>query len=101
MSSITIHDIDDALDERLTLEARRQRKSRNALIKDLLARDMGLPVDGNYSDDYREFVGLWSEDELQAFETAQRENRSIDPKDIGAVPRASQNNGGVDYRYHC
>jgi hypothetical protein len=79
MSSITIHDIDDALNERLTLEARRQRKSKNALIKDLLARDMGLPVDGNYADDYREFVGLWSVGDLQAFESAQRENGSIDP----------------------
>jgi hypothetical protein len=83
MSSLTIHDIDDVLNEQLTLEARRQRKSKNTLIKDLLAREMGLPVNGDYSDDYREFVGLWSTDELQAFEKAQQDNESIDPGDWG------------------
>lgn len=83
MRSITIHDIDDALNEQLILEARRQRKSKNALIKDLLAREMGLPVNGNYSDDYREFVGLWNTEELQAFENAQQDNASIDPGDWG------------------
>ena len=81
MSSITIHDIDDALNDQLTREARRQRKSKNALIKELLAREMGLPVDGTFSDDYCEFVGLWSDRELQVFERAQRENRSLDPGD--------------------
>ncbi|TVR61229.1 MAG: hypothetical protein EA426_03740 [Spirochaetaceae bacterium] len=81
MSAITIHDIDDVLSERLSREARRRGKSKNALIKELLAKEMGLPVDGTYADDYREFVGLWTAEEHQQFTRVQRENESIDPQD--------------------
>ncbi len=81
MSAITIHDIDDVLSERLSREARRQGKSKNALIKELLAKEMGLPLNGTYADDYREFVGLWAAEELQEFNRAQRANESIDPQD--------------------
>lgn len=81
MSSITIHDIDDELNERLTREARRRHTSKNALIKRLLAQEVGLPVDGSYADDYREFVGLWSSEEYAEFSQVQRENRTIDPAD--------------------
>ncbi|MFW5695219.1 MAG: ribbon-helix-helix protein, CopG family [Alkalispirochaeta sp.] len=81
MSSITIHDIDDELNERLTREARRRHTSKNALIKRMLAQEMGLPVDGAYADDYREFVGLWSSEEHAEFSQVQRENRTIDPAD--------------------
>ncbi|HKK49123.1 MAG TPA: CopG family transcriptional regulator [Alkalispirochaeta sp.] len=81
MSSITIHDIDDELNERLTREARRRNTSKNALIKRMLAQEMGLSVDGAYADDYREFVGLWSSEEHAEFSRLQRENRTIDPAD--------------------
>ena len=81
MSSITIHDIDESLSDRLSREARRRRTSKNALIKEILAREMGLPVNGSYTDDYREFVGLWSAEEHREFEKRQRENASVDPGD--------------------
>ena len=81
MSSITIHSIDDALNERLTLESRRQKKSKNQLIKELLAREMGLPTGQGYSDDYREFCGLWTAEEARQFESTQTENSKIDPED--------------------
>ena len=81
MSSITIHDIDETLRDRLGREARRRRTSKNALIKEILAREMGLPVNGTYADDYREFVGLWSAEEHREFGERQRENASVDPGD--------------------
>lgn len=81
MSSITIHDIDENLSEKLTAEARRRRMSKNALIKLLLAEKVGIPVDGAYTDDYREFVGLWTAEEHAAFNESQIENVSIDPGD--------------------
>ncbi len=81
MSSITIHNIDYTLNERLSREARRRGKSKNALIKEILAREMGLPLDGTYADDYREFAGLWTAEEREEFERDQTENASVDPGD--------------------
>jgi hypothetical protein len=81
MGSITIHDIDDTLNERLTVEARRRRMSKNALIKQLLAEKVGIPLDGAYADDYREFLGLWTAEEHAAFEKTQVENATVDPGD--------------------
>ncbi len=81
MSSITIHEIDDALNARLADEARRRRTSKNALIKQILAEQMGLPVGGRYSDDYREFVGLWTAEETDAFNRTQDSNATVDPQD--------------------
>lgn len=79
MSSITIHEMDDALNERLTRAARSRGTSKNALIKEILAREMGIAVQGRYADDYREFAGSWSAAEYREFEIGQRENAAIDP----------------------
>lgn len=79
MSSITIHDLDSALDERLTLGAKRARTSKNRLVKELLARGLGMPDAGD--DDYREFIGLWSKEEELAFLAGQGDNELVDPAD--------------------
>jgi ABC-type phosphate/phosphonate transport system substrate-binding protein len=81
MSSITIHDLDHELDRKLTEEARRSRKSKNQVVKDFLARALGMQVHGRYSDDYGEFCGRWSEDELKTFNRLQAENSKIDATD--------------------
>jgi hypothetical protein len=78
MSSITIHDLDHELDRKLTEEARRSKKSKNQTVKDFLARAVGMQVHGRYSDDYREFCGLWDADELKAFNNLQSDNSKID-----------------------
>lgn len=81
MSSITIHDIDEHLSERLADEARRRRTSKNSLIKAILAEHVGLPVGGSYADDYGEFVGLWTAAERAEFERSQVSNAAVDPSD--------------------
>jgi len=81
MSSITIHNLDLNLDQKLTEEARRSRKSKNQIVKEFLARALGMPVRGRYSDDYREFCGLWNADELKAFNKLQEENSAIDAEE--------------------
>ena len=78
MSSFTIHALDHNLDQRLSLEAKRSRKSKNQFVKDILARSLGMPVDGKYTDDYREFCGLWSAAEMAAFNASQAENSRVD-----------------------
>lgn len=79
MSSITIHDLDPALDEHLTLGAKRARTSKNRLVKELIARGLGMV--GMADDDYREFIGLWSADEASAFLAGQGDNELVDPAD--------------------
>ncbi|MFP4562908.1 MAG: hypothetical protein ACLFRY_06315 [Spirochaetia bacterium] len=81
MSSITIHDLDAELDRRLSDEAKRRRTSKNRLVKELLAKSLGLPVSGSYSDDYREFCGLWAAEDLEEFNASQADNRCIDEED--------------------
>lgn len=81
MSSITIHNMDAELDRRLSDEAKRRKTSKNRLVKELLADSLGLPLSGRYSDDYREFCGLWTAEDLLEFNTAQADNRRIDEED--------------------
>lgn len=78
MGSITIHDIDNELNRRLSDEAKRRQTSKNRLVKELLAASLGLPVTGGYSDDYREFCGLWTAENVKEFEAGQNDNRRID-----------------------
>ena len=81
MASITIHAIDSELDRRLAEEARRRKTSKNRLVKELLARSLGLPVAGKMPDDYREFCGLWTAEEYAEFNARQAENSRIDTDD--------------------
>ena len=81
MSSITIHNIDSELDRKLSEEARRRNTSKNGLVKELLAKSMGLPVQGTFPDDYREFCGLWSREEYETFKKAQADNSRIDEQE--------------------
>ena len=81
MSSITIHDIDPVLDLRLSSVAKERGKSKNLLVKDLLASALGLPVQGRYADDYCEFCGLWAQEEADEFESSVADNAVVDPTD--------------------
>ncbi len=81
MASFTVHDVDRGLDERLALEARRRKTSKNRLVKDLLSRSLGLSTEGAYADDYREFVGLWCAEESRAFRLALADNERVDAGD--------------------
>ncbi|MCK5157116.1 MAG: hypothetical protein KAQ69_11865 [Spirochaetales bacterium] len=81
MGSFTIHTLDKALDLRLTNEARRNKKSKNQLIKEILAKSLGLPVEGRLTDDYREFCGLWDLTEQEKFNELQKDNSQVDSGD--------------------
>jgi len=81
MGSFTIHTIDKELDLKITNEARRSKKSKNQLIKEILAKSLGMPVEGRFSDDYREFCGLWGVTDQKDFNEIQKENSRIDARD--------------------
>jgi hypothetical protein len=81
MSSLTIHALDETLDQRLNEEAQRKKKSKNQLVKELLAHSLGMPEAGRYADDYREFCGAWTAAECEAFESSQAGNRQAETED--------------------
>ena len=81
MGGLTIHGIDAALDRRLSEEAKRRHTSKNRLVKELLAAALGVPVEGEYRDDYGAFCGLWTGEERAAFEGRLRDNSTVDPTD--------------------
>lgn len=81
MASITIHSIDESLKRVLDQEAKRRGTSKNQLIKELLSQDLGLRRDSVPEDDYREFSGLWSAEDLQEFAATQQDNETPDPAD--------------------
>ena len=81
MGSFTIHSLNSDLNTKLTLEARNKKTSKNNLIKTILAKSMGMESGNTYTDDYREFCGLWNSTEQALFETAQQSNKLIDPED--------------------
>lgn len=81
MGSFTIHSVDEELDRRLSEEAMRRKTSKNRLVKDLLARSLGMRTEGRLHDDYREFCGLWSAEEGREFDARQEDNSRVDPEE--------------------
>jgi len=51
-------------------------------LESSVPRSLGMPVDGKYADDYREFCGLWSAAEFIAFNASLAENSRIDTTDL-------------------
>ncbi|MFW5785917.1 MAG: hypothetical protein ACOCYC_01620 [bacterium] len=80
MGSFTIHSVDDELNRRLSEEAARRRTSKNRLVKEILERSLGLRTGGKLHDDYREFCGVWSDEERRAFDARQKDNAQVDPE---------------------
>jgi hypothetical protein len=79
--SFTIHNLDEELDAILSERARTSGRSKNKLVKDILAEAVGLPRENGFSDDYGEFCGIWTAAEEKEFDRTQAENRRIDKGD--------------------
>jgi hypothetical protein len=79
MGSITIHAIEPELDRKLSDEARERGTSKNALVKELLSRSLGLTGAGGAS--FRDFCGLWNEAERAEFDRIVVASRVVDPED--------------------
>lgn len=84
MKSMTIHNIDDNLMEVLSSLARRNGKSINATIKQLLADTLGLQTESgpdNTARGYRRFLNLWTAEEAAAFEQSIEDLSRVDESD--------------------
>ncbi len=83
MKSITIHNLDDALQALITERAQAEGLSLNKTIKKLLSQALGLdPNDnGDPKADFTEFSSLWSKADCKQFEERTKEFRQVDAQD--------------------
>lgn len=80
LTSITIHNLDPIVYEKLKERASMSSISLNRLMKLLLAQSLGLEKSTKIAD-FSEFSQVWSESERAEFETSQRHFSSVDPED--------------------
>ena len=82
MKSITIHGLEDELDQRIRLKADEKGLSLNKTIKLLVRSALGM---GDQKPDrrlvFQDLFGSWSREELEAFNRATEDLNRIDPKD--------------------
>ncbi|MCX6579530.1 MAG: hypothetical protein NT166_05040 [Candidatus Aminicenantes bacterium] len=83
MKSITIYGLDDMLDKQIRERAKSQRLSLNKTIKKLLEKSLGITqgIKRGRQEDFMEFFGVWSDDDLREFNKTGSEFKQVDPGD--------------------
>ncbi len=83
MKSITIHGVDVHLAEAIKRLAKENQTSVNRTVKRLLEEVLGMKPreSARYYDDFAEFCGLWSAQELTEFEDATVDLAAVDQQD--------------------
>ena len=81
MKSITIHGLDDELDEKIRAKAEAEGLSLNKTIK-LLVRDaLGIGERQDRREDFKDLLGTWSAADLEVFNRATEDFGQIDAAD--------------------
>ena len=83
MKSITIHNLDEALETGIAEKARQQGLSLNKTVKMLLGQALGLEPAGNCARkaDFSEFSGVWSKSDRNEFDKKTEHLRQVDSQD--------------------
>jgi hypothetical protein len=83
MSPLSIHSLDPEVERRIREKARRDRKSLNQTLKELLAASVGRSPQAtpDRRADFAEFAGTWSDEDVGAFEQATIDLERIDGGD--------------------
>jgi DNA polymerase III delta subunit len=83
MKSITIHGLDDDLDQGIRKLAREKGLSLNKTMKELLRKSLGLNRSDRSArrDEFRDLCGVWSEEEAQRLQERLAPISEIDPDD--------------------
>jgi len=80
MKSMTIHGLDEELAEKIRQMAEADNTSVNKTIKKLLEQATGLrpKKEGRHAEEFEEFCGLWSDEELRQFKQAIADLKEIE-----------------------
>ena len=84
MSTLTIHALDPLTEKRIRVKARKENKSINQTLKELLSGSVGVSASSrseDYLEVFREFSGIWSEKDLAEFNQATSDLDAVDEKD--------------------
>ena len=80
MKSITIHGVDDLLAKMIKDRARADGLSINKTVKLLLEQALGIELKSTETnkEQFKEFCGLWTKDDLEEFEETTADMSKID-----------------------
>ena len=83
MKSITIHGLDDQLNDLIKSRAKSEGLSINKTVKKLLETSLGVRPQNEKRNlnDFKEFCGLWTKADLDEFEEKTADLRKTDQKD--------------------
>ena len=83
MSTLTIHALDPAVEKRIRSKAKRDGRSLNQTLKELLAASTGVrPLpDADHRADFAEFHGIWNVQDVREFQAATAEFEKVDQAD--------------------
>ena len=72
MSTLTIHALDAVVEKRIRTKAKREGRSLNQTLKELLASSVGCgqQAAADHRADFSEFCGIWSAQESREFKAA-------------------------------
>ncbi len=80
MKPITLHKINKTLDSQIRRRAKKEKKSLNRTIQDMLEEVTGIKKQIT-RDDFNEFLGLWNEKEYKEFNKSVSEFKKINKAD--------------------
>lgn len=83
MKSISVHGIDEELERLIQAKAHAEGSSLNKTIKRLLEEALGVKPKSKtkYEAEFRDLCGVWSSKDLEQFEAATTDLRSIDARE--------------------
>jgi hypothetical protein len=82
MKSITVHNLDETTSTLIEQKSKEWGLSLNKTIQQLLRQALGMPP-GKISkrEEFRDFFGSWTDDDLKDFESRTEHSRQVDPRD--------------------
>jgi plasmid stability protein len=75
MKSLTIHNLDPELYEAIRMRSKKNRRSMNQEIKEILHKQLINKQDKN--DNFKRFLGIWSDKDLSDFNNRTSDTRKI------------------------
>lgn len=83
MSTLTIHALEPEVERRIRVKAKKEHKSLNQTMKQLLAESVGSAhrAAPDRREDFKEFHNVWTEEEARVFETHTADLQTIDQED--------------------
>ena len=83
MKSITIHGLDDQINDLIRSKAKSEGLSINKTVKKLLETSLGVRPQNERRNlnDFKEFCGLWTKTDLDEFEEKTADLRNTDKRD--------------------